>query len=154
MPSISLYTGPQWHWEGFVDNKYKPKERKDVSSSLFLFLHISSVRKACIPPVPDDDMIHKIYPHKLAGVLKLWCGTLSSLADAEKSLFVFLAPLQALIKALVKALTNWWIDSKSIINTFKKTTEMLCEWVYQTVALVKYVMDFYKNLTGSCWSGI
>jgi len=37
-------------------------------------------------------MICKIDPHKFAGVLKLWCSTVSSLADLEKSLLVSLAP--------------------------------------------------------------
>ena len=41
----------------------------------------------------------------------------------------------------------WLTDSKSIINALKKATEISCEWVYQTVALVKYVMDAYIWLT-------
>jgi len=56
---------------------------------------------------------------------------------------------EALIKTQVKALTNWWIDSKSIINTFKNTAEMLYEWVYQTVASVKYGVDSYMILTNT-----
>jgi len=73
--------------DGFVNNRHipcfygmclyddaaeiPPEKRGRMFLPPFILQHPHSVHEAGIPPITDDDMIHKIYPHKLTGVLKL-----------------------------------------------------------------------------------